>query len=164
MPGTYLNSSSSSLQLDWSDDHGQITVTPRDEDRFTIKMRRAIEVLQRAAKEDLFQKQFKVLLGILGQWALNRPDVKGSYITLRDGRLAFVVVRTESTYNEQFEDDLSELDISIANDVDLDLIELDAIGLPNVSAEALKSFLHPEFNLAYSNRNGESKRPPSPSK
>ena len=148
-------SSSNCVQLDWSNDNGQITVTPRDEDRFTIKMRRAIEVLQRAEKGDLFNTQFQLLMSILASWTSQRQDVERSYITIRDGRLAFVVVRNESAYCEEFEDELSDLDIRIANDVDLNLIELDAIGLPKISSPALKSFLHPEFNLAFCNGNTE---------
>jgi hypothetical protein len=138
------------VQLDWSDEDGEIVVTPHDESRFMIKMRRAIQILQIGDRMEQFQQQFQLLLRELAQWLVNRHEVAAAYITLRDGNLAFVVQRALAEYDEAFEDDLSDLDCAIASDADLDLIKLDVMGLPNVSEEALQSFLDPNFQLMYS--------------
>ncbi len=151
------------FQLTWSEtDHGSITVTPPDEDRFNIKLNRAIEFLQQANRVDQFKQQFNVLLKVLVTWVKGRQDVKNASLTLRDGGLSFVVVRSESRYDEQFEDELSELDFKIANDVDLDLIKLDVLGLPPASEEALQTFFDPNFRLTlFSNADTERTKPSS---
>lgn len=138
------------VQLTWSEKDGLITVTSQDEDRFNIKLNRAIEVLQQADRVDKFKQQFNLLLKVLGDWLKGRDDVRDAHLTLRDGGLSFVVVRLLPAYSEQFEDELSELDYKIANDVDLDLIKLDAIGLPPTSGEAMQTFFDPNFHFVLS--------------
>lgn len=137
------------VQLDWADEDGIVTVTPQNENRFNIKLRKAIEILQLADKMDQFRQQFKLLLDVLGRWLKDRRDVARAFVTVRDGGLAFVLVRDSSEYDEAFEDAVSDLDYRLANDVDLDLIELDAIALPGASDEAIASFLDPRFTLSY---------------
>jgi hypothetical protein len=132
-----------------------VTVTPRDADRYAIKMQRAIELLQVGQKIEQFNQQFQLLQNILADWLRQRDDILGAYITFRDGLLAFVVVRNVVRYDEQFEDSLSELDMSIANDVDLDLIRLRTISLPCVSDDALTSFLDSSFSLSLPHGQGQ---------
>ncbi|HUT10219.1 MAG TPA: hypothetical protein VMY42_06965 [Thermoguttaceae bacterium] len=136
------------VQLHWNMD-GLVTVTPEDEDRFSIKVSRVIEILQQAKRPDDFKQQFNLLLRILAGWLAGQPGVGEAFVTLRDGALAFVVVRNSCKYDEQFEDALSELDFDCANDPDLNLIRMDAIALPPASASALSSFLDPEFKIEY---------------
>lgn len=143
------NSTISSIQLEWRDDDGLITVTPQDQDRFNIKLSRAIDALQQADKEDQFADQFKLLLKVLAAWLKPRTDIRDAYLTLRDGGLSFVVVKNLPQYDEQYEDELSDLDFRIANDVDLDLIKLDVIGLPAASEESLRVFFDPNFLFTY---------------
>ena len=145
MPGLVENS----LQLNWSDQDGMVTITPRDENRFAIKIRRAVELLQIGDKIDEFKQQFQLLHSILIHWGVERQDVSAAYLTMRDGSLAFVVIRNVTQYDEDFEDSLSDLDIAIANDADLDLIRLHTLSLPLVSEEAVASFLDPAFTFHY---------------
>lgn len=137
------------VQLDWGLKDGLVTVTPRDQDRFSIKIRRAIEILQQAAKADEFERQFNLLLRMLAEWLHTRNDVARAYITNRDGALAFVVVRASREYDDEFEDALSDLDFRLATDADLDLIKMDAIALPLASDCAVSSFLDDSFTLEY---------------
>ncbi len=143
-------SRSSVLQLDWRMENGLITVTPMDQSRFVIKVRRAVEILQQADRVELFEKQFDVLLTSLAQWLEQRSDIAFAFLTQREGALAFVVVRTDSKFDDQFEDSLSDLDYRIANDPDLNLLKMDAIGLPLVSRDAVNSFLDDAFALEFS--------------
>ena len=133
------------VQLDWADAGGVITVTPRNQDRFTIKVRRAVEILRQSGQESAFREQFRLLLSSLVEWLKDNVGVNSAYVTIRDGALAFVVVREECAYNEEFEDSLSLLDENIAADPDLDLIQLNALTLPGVSDEALGTFLDLDF-------------------
>ncbi len=91
----------------------------------------------------------KLLMKTLVGWLEKRMDIDQAFLTLRDGSLAFVVVRNKSHYDADFEDCLSELDIQISEDVDLNLIELDVIALPEVSRNGLRSFLHPEVSFTF---------------
>ena len=137
------------VQLDWSEKDGVVVVTAKDQDRFCIKVHKAIEILQQASRAEEFTRQFNLLLRTLASWLNGRDDVTRAYLTHRDGALAFVVVRTAVAYDDAFEDALSHLDFQTANDADLNLIKMDAIGLPLVSAEALSSFLDQSFTLEY---------------
>ena len=137
------------VTLDWENEDGNVTVTPADQDRFAIKMRRAIQILQVADKVDQFEQQFNLLLSELGRWLSERNDIERSHVTLRDGAFAFVVIRSDAAYDEEFEDDLSALDFRLANDVDLELVSLFTIGLPIASEASISSFLDPTFTLTY---------------
>lgn len=138
---TVQTDSGNALQLDWSDEDGVVTVTPRDQQRFLIKVRKAIDVLRQSNAAEQWTKQFDLLVRRLAEWLNARQDVANAYVTLRDGAVAFVVIRNECRYDDEFEDALSELDLALANDLDLDLIKLNSIALPPVSMEALDTFV-----------------------
>jgi hypothetical protein len=142
------------LQLSWVDTDGVVTLTPEDEDRFSMKVKRVIAACQSAAREDAFRAQFDFLLNRLGRWLKDRPQVADAYLTLRDGQLFFLIVRDRVEYDADFEDALSELDVEIARDVDLDLIRMNAMALPRVSPEALKTFLDPRFSVRWQHAHG----------
>jgi hypothetical protein len=135
--------------LHWHNERGQIVVTPKDNDRFMVSIRRAVEVLQKSSAFEQFNVQFRLLLKLLATWLEKRKDVKSAHLTLRDGALSFVVVRMSARYDAQFEDELSDLDIEIANDSDLDLINLNVLSLPTVSEEALSGFIDSRLDLEY---------------
>ena len=138
------------LHLVLKSEHDRILVTPENEDRFCVKVNRLIEAFRIASQRDEFFSQFAILLQKLATW-LSEQDggIEDAFVTLRDGGLSFVVVRSCSKYDEEFDDALSELDLDIANDVDLDLISLNTIALPNVSRESLDSFLDREVSLKF---------------
>jgi len=141
------------VQLDWSIEEGMVTITPRNEDRFSIQMRRAVEILQQSERRDKVQSQFHLLFKELGRWVNDQGGIHSAIVTQRDGSIAFVVVRSKKSYDEDFEDSLSELDFRIANDPDLDLLTLDMLSLPRVSDEALRSFLDPHFSIELAHGN-----------
>ncbi len=135
-------SQTSAVQLHFTNADGHVTVTPSNEDRFTIKVERAIELLQQSSRREEFERQFKLLLKVLGEWLENSSEIKQAFLTLRDGGICLVVVRENAPYDAEFEDSLSDLDYDIANDSDLDLIQFTAIALPPVSDESLNTFLN----------------------
>jgi len=135
--------------LVWREKDGMLTITPQDEERFSIRLNRAIEVLRRASSAEPVNDQVRLLLRMLAEWLRNRLDIESAYITVRDGTLCLLLVRSEVLYSEEFENAVAELDIAIASDVDLDLIRLNVIALPRASDEAIASFLDPEFSIKY---------------
>lgn len=142
------------VQLDWAKRDGVIVVTPRDQDRFTIRIESAIETLVINEGANRFRKQMDLLFRNLANWLSARPDVMKAYVTIRDGELAFVVMHNSSTYDETFEDELSNLDIELANDPDLREVEINVFSLPPVSDEVLDSFLHSEVQFAFESEGG----------
>ena len=142
-------STTGTVQLRWDMKDGLVVVTPEDQDRFVIKLRRAIEMLQQGDHADKFSHQFSLLLRLLAEWLTDRSDIERAFLTYRDGSLSFVVVRSLCKYDDDFEDALSDLDFDIASDADLNLIKMDAIALPPASETALRSFLDPEFTFEY---------------
>ncbi len=137
------------VHLDIKQKGGQVTVTPSDEDRFSISVERAIAACQADARAEEFKKQFGLLIRRLGEWLASRSDIDGAWITKRDRHLLFLVVRTSPEYDRDFEDALSALDLELAQDGHLDLIRISTMNLPPVSKEALSGFLDSELALPF---------------
>jgi hypothetical protein len=137
------------VRLEWSLSDGNVVVTARDQDRFVIKLNRAISILQQGQQAERFGYQFNLLLRMLAEWLRDREGIANAFLTDRDGALAFVVVRESRQYDDDFEDAISDLDFRLANDPDLDLVTLDVIALPAASESALSSFLDPGFTFEY---------------
>ena len=136
------------VAIDWYDENDEIVVTPRNQLRFTIQKDRAIEALRVVKDAERFTLQFQLLLEKLGRWVKERTsDIQRAIITLQDNSLMFVVVQAENQYHEQLQDDLAELDFSIAQDTDLDLMRLRTVMLPPVDNDGLESFVDPRMVL-----------------
>ena len=137
------------VQLNWSESEDlTLVVTPENEDRFTIRMKKAIELLQRNNNDGEFQRQFDLLHKTLINW-LKDHDVRGAFLTIRDGSLAFLVVRQSVEFDDDFEDALSELQFAVNTDSDLDEVPLQVVGLPCVDDAAVDSFLDRRFSIKY---------------
>lgn len=134
-------------QLVWREEDGTLVITPKDEQRFCIKINRAVDSLKIIAEREQFANQFQLLMRTVAQWISDRSDVGAAYVTLRDGGLSLLVVQKEIPFNDEFEDELSALDMSIAVDEDLELIHLTAISLPRASEDTIASFLDPVFTV-----------------
>ncbi|MEX0867849.1 MAG: hypothetical protein WD030_10855 [Pirellulales bacterium] len=132
------------VQIDWSNETGRVTITPKDQDRYTLKVHQAIERLEIGGRVSRLEAELKVLYGRLAKWLVDQDSVRQAFVTLRDGGFIFVVVRSVAEYDEEFEDSLSDLDIAIARDRDLS-IKLDVLSLPAVSPESLETFITDDF-------------------
>ena len=138
------------VEIDWFDTNDEIVVTPRSKKRFTIQKDRAIEALRLVKDTERFTPQFDLLLEKLARWVKERAaDIRAAIITLQDNSLVFVVMQSNVPYDEQLQDALADLDFSIAQDTDLDLVRLRTVMLPLVDNDALKSFVDPRMILQY---------------
>ncbi len=144
---TMTEAASQALHLKWDEKDRTIVVVPEDQDRYVVKVGRVIELLGLASRADRFQQQLTLLQRELAGWLQNTDGIKQAFLTLRDGALLFVVIRNQPVYDESFENSLSDLDFRIANDPDLELIEMNVIALPPLSRSSLDSFLDPVFIL-----------------
>ena len=132
------------VELDWYCPKVEtIRVTARNQQRFEIQKDKAIDVLRVAVdREQMFRKQFELLLDQLGQWMKEFCDeVEKAFLTLQEAALQFAVVRKTAKYNEELEDSLYSLELKLSHDKDLDLVKIGTVCLPPVSDESLMSFL-----------------------
>lgn len=145
------------MQLNWEEKDGNIVVTPSDQDRFLIKVGKAIEILRQHQRQEQFGKQFDLLLKQLASWL---EQYKGrwnrAFLTAGESILRFIVVRAQVEFESDLTDALSDLGIAIANDPDLDMIKLSARALPLVPEESFRSFLDDSFAIEF---HGERARP-----
>lgn len=135
------------LQIRWCDADGQVTLEPENQDRFTLRFRQIIDACQIQQQAEEYRLRFDILVRQLGKWLEDRSDVGSAFLTLRDAQLLFIVVTRFATYDADFEDDLSDLDVAMANDPDLSGVPFGVLSLPNVPFDSLASFMHPTINF-----------------
>lgn len=163
----HADQTAKSVELDWYAEDETVIVTPRNQRRFEIQKDRAIRALQQEQDKvgDLDQtaRQFNLLLERLANWIEARKEkILRGILTLRDGKLLFLVIQETPEYDEDFEDDLSALDVEIANDADLNLIGMDVLALPPASQEGLQSFVNEGCKITYDGHRSRSHRPSEP--
>ena len=123
-------------------DESHVVVTPEDQDRFALSVEDAIEACRAQEKRQQFQRQHDILIRQLSDWLhKHEENVDRAYVTTRDNGLLFLVVTRSIQMNPQLQDDLTELDLAIANDPCLDLIRLSVLAIPNASDSNVESFL-----------------------
>jgi len=139
------------IKIDWYDENDEIVVTAKNQLRFSIQKDRAIEALRVFKEAERFSLQFTLLLEEkLARWIKNRSDhIRTAFLTLRENFLVFVVVQSDVAYNGELQDDLADLEFTITQDTDLDLIRLRTVMLPPVDDESLGSFLDPKMLIEY---------------
>jgi len=136
------------IQLDWEDKDGKVTITPKDQDRYLLGVRTIIERAQYGREIELFSEQLTLLQRELATWLKGRDDLSQAFLTMRDGGLFFLVVKKDAKYSESLEDELSDLDIQLAND-DLLNLPVDVLALPNASADSIDTFLDSVFAVSF---------------
>ncbi len=138
------------LQIRWSVPDGRVVLEPEDQDRFVLRFGEIIDACQKLRDEDRYIKQFNILVQRLSAWLTLRSDVQSAYLTLRDSQLVFIAVTESAKYDADFEDELSDLDIELAHDPDLQGVDFGVLSLPSAPDMSLASFMHPSatFELA----------------
>ena len=146
-----LPGESTAPDIDWYADGETVSVLGQNQTRFEIQKDYAIEVLRVAAEHrSRFDKQFQMLLDILGDWVAKRGDnVRSAHLTVRDAVLEFVVVSDREELDEALQDSLSDLDRAIARDRSLGELTVSSLLLPPVDDVALKSFIDERLFLSY---------------
>lgn len=144
------NRIAAAVQLSYVDGDSQVCVTPKDQDRFALKINIAIELLKEGVGRERFVNQVNLLMRQLSSWIVSHgQEVSRAYLTMRDESLCFLVERKVAKYDSAFEDALSDLDIQISEDSDLEGLVLYSMALPPISDDALESFLHPKFQIRF---------------
>lgn len=128
----------------------KVFVEPEDQDRYMQTVAQVLNALHDAQDKNKAIEQFGVLKDRLGSWVQERKDkIEQAFLTFRDSDLLFLIIRREVGYDTEFEDELSDLELEIANNEELDQIEIEALALPRVEPGVAESFLSSLFRLEY---------------
>jgi len=114
-----------------------------EDDRFVMSVEDAAAACRIVDRSGLlrFRKQFERLAERLAEWTLRHLDqVQTAMLTTRDAGLLFVVVRKTRPYDKDFERELTELDLEVAQDPNFDLICLSVLSLPECGPDGYQSF------------------------
>ena len=138
------------IHLKWHHGENRVLVEPEDEDRFLTTVQDIITACGVSREMLVFKKQFDALLRRLAEWVEEHQErIRDAYITVRDAGLMFLVVQTGREYDRAFEDALTDLDLEVAQDDSMGLVEMSVLALPNCAPEAVEGFLSSEVTLAY---------------
>ena len=123
-------------------DVGGIVVTMKSGDCFEIPLKDLAHACESKEKIETFARQVGSLMQRLGAWLNERADeIHRAYFAFEPDGIMFVVVRNRATFDPDFEEALSRLDLEVAGNADLDMIRLRVLALPYSSEETVASFL-----------------------
>lgn len=146
------------ILLNWDQKDRMVMVEDKDEDRYLLTVEQAIEACGAHNKENraIFKRQFEDLQAYLGQWASERKGkIRRAFLTIRDAGLLFLLVTQKKTYDENFESELTKLDLEIANSNDFSEIQMSVQALPLCNEDNYYSFCNPEWTLEYKGLNAK---------
>lgn len=127
-----------------------VTVIPKDRDSFCLTVEEAVAACRFLDRGYSFVRQVADLRDELAHWISERTNViQSAYISFRSNGILFVVVQKDTRRNKQLVDDLTELDIRIANDDRFALLNVDVLSLPKAPRESLSAFLDDEQFMAH---------------
>jgi hypothetical protein len=132
--------------------NARVKVVPADKNVMMLTVRAAIEACRAYDEQLQFNDQFEHLLPALGAWLSDRKDkVDRAYLTVAETGLMFLVMLKDVHYDSSVEDELTEFDLQIANDVDFSLLRISMLAIPQSNEDALQAFLDPERAVPYTN-------------
>jgi len=144
---------SSVIELHFENRDGQVRVMLPDNHIMAMSVEVAVHACRAFKDQILFKAQFDCLLPCLAEWIhRHRDNVKDAYLTTRDSGLLFLVVAKGATFNDSFEDELTGLDIEIANDTDYSLITMNVLAIPPSCDEDTHSFISDKMKIRFRSR------------
>lgn len=139
------------IRLHYEDRTRQVVVTAKeDKGRFVTTVEAAIEACAARQNAAEFCSQFQELLRHLDEWIkTHRKKISKAFVTVRDTGLLFLILQHSPEYDRALEDELTELDVEIAQDVCYSLLNLNVLALPAGGGGAETGFLAPVYTLTY---------------
>lgn len=135
-------------RLLWEERDGEILVRPENDEAFLITVEEAIAACRSARDTDQagniikFKIQFDRLLNTLGKWIHERSSkIARAFVTIRDAGLLFLIVHKEQQYDSIIEDELTVLDMAIAQSGEFAMIRLSVLCLPSCDDHSIGSFV-----------------------
>lgn len=142
------------IRLKYSD-NSPVVVEPEDHDKLVMYVKEAILACRIYDEyKEVFENQLDHLKNELGKWIQDHnTKIDKAFLTLRDARFFFLVVMNQQTYDRQFEDDLTDLELAIACDPSCSKIALDVQALPLCEEENYISFCNTQWMFSYEKLN-----------
>lgn len=121
---------------------GQVVVHSGD-DVFLLTVQEAVNACGAWDRMAEFQIQMKRLMDRLGDWVeIHRPTVRDAYLSVQaGGGLFFLAVMKSKKYDGALEDELTRLDIEVANSPEYGLLRLSVLAIPDSPPDCVDSFL-----------------------
>jgi hypothetical protein len=131
-------------------DGGQLFCETEDQDRFVVGIDEAIVACRLHVERDRYRNQFNLLVKRLAGWfTQHREKAHEAYLTIRDDSLLFLVVRKAVAFDEEFTDQLTELEYQITDDPGLNLISMHVLALPRCDRYGLESFIDSRLPIKF---------------
>lgn len=129
----------------------QVVVIPQDGDRFCMRVDQAVLACKVFNDYvDRFRDQVNYLKDVLGRWIdTHTANVDKAFLTLRDGRFYLLLVMKGYEFDDELEDAISDLLLSVSKDPLCNLIEFSAQALPSCDEDCYMSFCTPEWTVEY---------------
>ena len=138
------------IELHFEDRDGKVRVVLPDSHVMAMSVETAVHACGAFKNQIIFKDQFDMLLKVLGEWLDDhKAKIKEAHLTVRDSGLLFLVVAKCAEFDSDLEDELTNLDIEIANDNDYDLIDLNVLAIPPANDEAVTSFISKKLAIRY---------------
>lgn len=140
----------------------EVLVVTRDDDRFVTTAKDAARACQAYDDQLAFGRQFEELLERLAHWVQVRTSaISSAFITVRTTDILFVVVQKQVAYDAELVDQLTDIDISVANAEEFSLIEMNVVSMPAVPQEAATAFLASGHIYTHSSSDAQQNSPPT---
>lgn len=115
---------------------------PRDRQKYIDAVTEAARACHASDDALHFADQFSAMLEALSDWIHQHEDRIGSaYLTIRDNDILFLVMQQAVQYDRELADAVTDLDIELANSADFNLLRLNTLAIPAVSADSATAFL-----------------------
>ena len=138
------------IELHFENRDGQVRVVLPDNHIMAISVEAAVHACRAFTNQILFKGQFDCLLDHLADWIdRHRSAIDEAYLTTRDSGLLFVVVTQSKTFDSAFEDELTALDIEVANDSDYSLIGMNVLAIPPSGDDTTHSFISKKLGIRF---------------
>jgi hypothetical protein len=138
------------VRLKWSQKDRAVLIEGEEEDRFFMKVQEVIQACNLHQVANEFESQFANLKNLLGNWIQGRKSLfHKAFITVRDGRILFLVISKDIEYNPEVDCMLTDLDLMIAQTPFVSGIPLSVQSLPRCDTDVYEGFLSPPIILEY---------------
>ncbi len=129
---------------------GDAMVKLRSGDTFLVAVADAARACRAFEQAAQFGSQFNDLLDHLGVWiGAHKSQIHRAHLLVRQSDILFLVTQRAAEFDRALVDELTQLDLEIANSEVFDLIDMEVLAIPPVSDVARTAFLSSGEVLSY---------------